>query len=172
MKALVGILAGAALAFAGTAQAAAGPTDPEIAHIAYTAGTIDIAAAKQALAKSHNKAVREFATEMVRDHQAVNDKALALVKELKVTPKDNATSEALSKQAAEAMARLAKLNAHAFDHAYLANEVAYHGAVNAALKTTLIPSANNAQLKSLLETGLTLFTEHQKHAEHLATEVK
>ena len=171
MKALVGILAGAALAFAGTAQAA-GPTDPEIAHIAYTAGTIDIAAAKQALAKSHNKAVREFATEMVRDHQAVNNKALALVKELKVTPKDNATSEALSKQAAEAMARLAKLNAHAFDHAYLANEVAYHGAVNAALKTTLIPSANNAQLKSLLETGLTLFTEHQKHAEHLATEVK
>jgi putative membrane protein len=172
MKALVGILAGAALALAGTAQAATGPTDPEIAHIAYTAGTIDIAAAKQALAKSHNKAVREFASEMVRDHQAVNDKALALVKELKVTPKDNATSEALSKQAAETMASLAKLNGHNFDHAYVANEIAYHGTVNDALKKTLIPSANNAQLKSLLETGLTLFTEHQKHAEHLATEVK
>ena len=171
MKAAMGLLGGAALALASTAQAA-GPTDPEIAHIAYTAGNIDIAAAKQALAKSHNATVRAFAKEMVRDHQAVNDKALALVKELKVTPKDNATSEALTKQAAATLKRFAKLNAHDFDHAYLKNEVAYHGTVNSALKTTLIPSANNAQLKSLLETGLTLFTEHQKHAEHLAAAMK
>ena len=34
---------------------AAGPTDPQIAHIAYSAGTIDIAAGKQALARSHDK---------------------------------------------------------------------------------------------------------------------
>jgi putative membrane protein len=67
-------------AFSVPVAAAGGPTDPQIAHIAYTAGTIDIAAAKQALARSHNKAVRAFAQEMVRDHKAVNDKALALVK--------------------------------------------------------------------------------------------
>jgi len=171
MKVAMGFLGAAALAFAGTAQAA-GPTDPEIAHIAYTAGNIDIAAAKQALAKSHNATVRAFASEMVRDHQAVNDKALALLKELKVTPQDNATSDALSKQADATLKRFAKLNEHDFDHAYLNNEVAYHGTVNSALKTTLIPSATNAQLKSLLETGLTLFTEHQKHAEHLAATLK
>ena len=171
MKAAMGFLGAAALAFAGTAQAA-GPTDPEIAHIAYTAGNIDIAAAKQALAKSHNATVRAFASEMVRDHQAVNDKALALLKELKVTPQDNATSDALSKQADATLKRFAKLNEHDFDHAYLNNEVAYHGTVNSALKTTLIPSATNAQLKSLLETGLTLFTEHQKPAEHLAATLK
>jgi len=171
MKAAMGFLGAAALAFAGTAQAA-GPTDPEIAHIAYTAGNIDIAAAKQALAKSHNATVRAFASEMVRDHQAVNDKALALLKELKVTPQDNATSDALSKQADATLKRFAKLNEHDFDHAYLNNEVAYHGTVNSALKTTLIPSATNAQLISLLETGLTLFTEHQKHAEHLAATLK
>ena len=70
----------------------AGPSDAEIAHIAYTAGVIDVAAGKQALAKSHDAAVRSFAEEMVRDHQAVNDQALALVKKLNVTPADNATS--------------------------------------------------------------------------------
>ncbi len=43
------------------------PTDPQIAHIAYTAGLIDIAAGKQALAKSRNKTVRAFAREMIRD---------------------------------------------------------------------------------------------------------
>ena len=162
----------ASLGIAGPAIAADGPNDAQIAHIAYTAGTIDVAAGKQALAKSHNKAVREFASEMVRDHQAVNDKALALVKELKVTPEDNATSQALSKGAAAELKKLAALNGSAFDKAYAANEVAFHKTVNGALKSTLIPSVHNAQLKSLLETGLTLFSEHQMHAEHLAAELK
>jgi putative membrane protein len=148
-----------------------GPSDAQIAHIAYTAGALDVAAAKQALAKSNNKQVREFAAEMVRDHEAVNEKALALVKKLGVTPEDNATSQSLSRQAAETHDRLEKLSGKAFDEAYAKNEVAYHGTVNGALKATLIPSADNAELKSLLETGLTLFTEHQHHAEHLAAEL-
>ena len=57
-------------------------------------------------------------------------------------------------------------------NAYVANEVAYHKTVNGALSGTLIPSAQNAELKSLLETGLKLFQEHQMHAEHLVTELK
>ena len=83
------------VATAAVAASTGGPTDPQIAHIAYTAGNIDIAAAKQALAKSHNAQVRSFAEVMLRDHEAVNDKALALVKKLGVTPQDNPTSEAL-----------------------------------------------------------------------------
>jgi putative membrane protein len=142
--------------------------DAQIAHIAYTAGAIDVAAGKQALAKSQNKSVRAFAEEMVRDHDAVNVKALALVKKLGVTPQDNPTSQALSKQAAGELTTLSHLSGAAFDRAYVKNEVAYHQTVNGALKTTLIPGAHNAELKSLLQTGLTLFTEHQKHAEHLA----
>lgn len=152
--------------------AAAGPTDPQIAHIAYTAGVIDVAAGKQALAKSHNKIVRAFAQEMVRDHTAVNDKALALVKKLKVTPEDNPTSQSLNKGAKAESDKLAKLNGAAFDRAYIANEIAYHKTVNGALEKTLIPNAHNAELKSLLETGLTLFREHQAHAEQIARQVK
>ena len=64
------------------AQKAAAPNDAQIAHIAYTAGQLDVDAGKQALAKSHNKAVRSFAETMVRDHGAVNEQALALVKKL------------------------------------------------------------------------------------------
>ena len=87
--------------FAPIAQAADKPTDPEIAHIAYTAGVIDIEAAKQALAKSKTKAVVDFANDMVRDHEAVNVQALDLVKKLNVTPKDNDTSKALTQAAAD-----------------------------------------------------------------------
>ena len=147
-------------------------SDPQIAHIAYTAGQIDIEAAKQALAKSKNKEVRAFAQDMERDHTAVNKQALALVKKLKVTPEDNATSQALSKQAADERAKLAKLSGAAFDKAYVDNEVAYHKTVNNALSTQLIPGASNAELKTLLETGLKIFQGHEQHAEHVASELK
>jgi putative membrane protein len=151
--------------------AEAGPSDAEIAHIAYTAGNLDVEAAKLALTKSNSPTVRDFAQVMVRDHQAVNDKALALLKKLGVIPQPNATSAALTKQAAETRQRLAALEGAAFDKAYATNEATYHATVNSALKSSLIPSADNTDLKALLETGLTLFGEHQKHAEHLAAEL-
>lgn len=144
------------------------PDDAQIAHIAYTAGVLDVTAGKQALAKSSNPDVKAFASEMVRDHQAVNEKALALVKKLNVTPEDNATSQALTKGAAAKQAELSKLSGAAFDRAYVENEIAYHKTVNGALKDTLIPDSQNAELKSLLQTGLSLFTAHQSHAEHLS----
>ena len=148
------------------------PNDAQIAHIAYTAGVLDLEAGKQALAISKNKEVREFAQQMVKDHAAVNDQALALVKKLKVTPEDNATSKGLTEQANAKRAELAKLSGAAFDKAYIANEIAYHKTVNGALETTLIPSATNAELKSLLQTGLKLFQGHQMHAETTAAKVK
>jgi putative membrane protein len=154
------------------AQGVAKPTDPQIAHIAYTAGQLDIAAAKQALKNSKNKEVRAFANDMVRDHTAVNKLALALVKKLKVTPEDNDTSRALTKQADAKRAELAQLKGRAFDKAYVDNEVAYHKTVDSALENTLIPSANNAELKSLLQTGLKIFQGHEQHAEHVAAELK
>ncbi|WP_443748586.1 DUF4142 domain-containing protein [Asticcacaulis solisilvae] len=139
--------------------------DAQIAHIAYTAGNIDIDAAKLALKKSHNPRVRAFAEDMARDHKAVNDKALALLGKLKVTPEDNATSQALKAGADAEAKKLEALDSAAFDKAYVDNEVAYHKTVNGALRDTLIPNAQNADLKSLLQTGLKLFEAHQAHAE-------
>jgi len=170
-RTLILMTAAAALAIGAPVQAAA-PTDPQIAHIAYTAGTLDIEAGKQALKMSKNKMVRDFAQEMVRDHKAVNDKALALVKKLQITPEANPTSAALTKAADAERAKLGKLKGAAFDREYINNEVAYHKTVNDALASTLIPSAHNAELKSLLQTGLTLFKEHQAHAEQVAAKLK
>ena len=147
-------------------------TDPQIAHIAYTAGVIDIEAAKQALSKASNKDVKAFAENMVRDHEAVNKQALDLVKKLNVTPEDNDTSKALTKAATDKRAELDKLSGAAFDKAYVANEVAYHKTVDSALETQLIPSSSNAELKSLLQTGLKIFQGHEQHAEHVAAELK
>jgi putative membrane protein len=152
--------------------AGAAPTDPQIAHIAYTADQIDIEAGKQAIKVSKNDDVVAFAKDMIRDHEAVNKEALDLVKKLKVTPEDNDTSRALTKAASEERAHLAKLKGAAFDKAYVDNEVAYHKQVNGALQTLLIPSAQNAELKDLLQTGLKIFQGHEQHAEHVAAMLK
>ena len=51
----------AALLAISSGAVAAGPTDPQIAHIAYTAGSIDIAAGKQAdLAVWHIESLTEL----------------------------------------------------------------------------------------------------------------
>ena len=174
IKAFVLAATAGALLFtdAAMAQPAAPPTDPQIVHIAYTADQIDIAAAKQALAKSKNPKVRGFADEIIRDHTAVNTQALTLAKRLKITPQPNSTSAALSQAAAEKRAQYAKLRGAAFDRAYAANEVTYHDTVIAALSGTLIPDAQNAELKGLLSTGLKLFQEHDQHAQTLVKELK
>jgi putative membrane protein len=177
-KSLFGLILALGIGSVASVQAQQAPAaapainDTQIAHIAYTAGDIDITAARQALKKSSNKDVRTFAEEMARDHAAVNVQALALVKKLGVTPQDNPTSQSLSKNAAAELKKLAALKGNAFDKAYVDNEVAYHQAVNGALSGTLIPSAQNAELKSLLGTGLKLFQSHQMHAEHLVQSLK
>lgn len=147
-------------------------TDPQIAHIAYTAGDLDIKAAKLALKKTHNADVKAFAEDMVKDHTAVNKQALALVKKLNVTPEDNATSQSLVTQEDAERARLAKLKGAAFDKEYVANEVAYHHTVNTTLEQTLIPSSSNPELKDFLTTGLKIFKGHEEHAQQLDAELK
>ncbi|RYC23197.1 DUF4142 domain-containing protein [Ciceribacter ferrooxidans] len=173
MKTLIAAAGAACLMLiAPLASAADAPSDPQIAHIAYSAGVIDVEAAKLALSKTTNADVKAFAESMQKDHEAVNDMALALVKKLNVTPEDNATSQALAKVAEDKRAELAKLDGAAFDKAYIENEVAYHKQVNGALETVLIPSAQNAELKGLLETGLKLFQGHEQHAEYVAAGLK
>lgn len=154
------------------AQSPGKPSDAQIAHIVYTADTIDIKAGQLALQKSRNAEVRSFAEDMVRDHTAVNEKALALAKQLGVQPQDNETSKALTRQAEVETRKLEALNGAAFDKAYAENELAYHRRVNDAVHGTLIPAASNQELKHLLETGLKIFEGHQQHAEKLVQTLK
>ena len=146
---------------------AAGPTDPQIAHIAYTAGVIDIEAAKLALQKSQNAEVIAFANSMVSDHEAVNEQALALVKKLGVTPEDNDVSRSLKSGAEASAATLNGLTGAAFDKAYIDNEVTYHQAVLDALDKTLVPNAQNADLKGLLEKVRPAIAAHLERAKSI-----
>jgi putative membrane protein len=142
-------------------------TDPEIASVAVTANQIDIDYAKIAAKKSKNAQVIEFAKTMEKDHGAVINQAVALVKKLGVTPKDNATSQSLNAQAVKTRKLLNSKSGKAFDKAYVDNEVAYHTAVINAVENVLIPAATNKELHDLLQSAVPLFKAHLEHAKML-----
>lgn len=134
--------------------------DAEIAHVAVTANTIDIEAGELARQKSTNEEVRQFAQTMITDHTGVNNQASALAQRLNVTPADNLTSQQLKSDADRMKSELSTRSGADFDRTYIANEVNFHEAVLNALDQTLIPGAQNAELKALLENVRPAFQAH------------
>jgi putative membrane protein len=149
----------------------AGPTDPQIAAIVVTANQVDIDAGKLANSKSTSKDVKEFAQLMITDHGGVNKAATELVQKLHVTPESSATSQSLQKGGDDNLAALKKLSGPAFDKAYVEHEVVYHEAVLQAMDKTLIPNAQNGELKALLVKVRPAFVAHLDHAKHLQQEL-
>jgi putative membrane protein len=136
---------------AAPAAAPATLNDAQIAHVAVTANSIDSATGTMAKGKATSKAVKDFAQTMVTDHSGVNKQATALAKKLNVTPEDNDVSKQLKTNADQATSNLQGKSGADFDKAYIDNEVTFHQTVLDALDKTLIPGAQNAELKGLLE---------------------
>lgn len=142
-------------------------SDAEIASVAVTANQIDVDYAAIAQKKSKDAEVLRFAKTMADDHTATIAAAVKLVTKLKVTPKDNAVSQSLNEGAEKTKKMLQAKSGEDFNKAYVDNEVAYHRAVIGAVETVLIPQAQNAELKSLLESVLPVLKTHLAHAEML-----
>ena len=145
--------------------------DAQIAAIVVTANQVDIDAGEIGAA-STNPDVKKFAELMVTDHKGVNQSATALATKLKLTPEANDTSKALKAGGEKNVSTLKTLKGAAFDKAYVDHEVVYHAQVLDALDKTLIPNAQNAELKALLVKVRPAFAAHLEHAKHLQTSLK
>jgi putative membrane protein len=146
---------------------ASGPSDAQIAAIVVAANQVDIDAGKLAASTTKSEPVKTFANLMVKDHTSVNQSASDLVTKLHVKPESNSTSESLKSGGEQNIANLKKLSGAAFDKAYVDHEVTYHQSVLDALDKTLIPSAQNAELKALLVKVRPAFVAHLEHAKSL-----
>jgi putative membrane protein len=149
------------------AQSSTPLSDPEVASVAVVANQIDIRNGELAQKKSKDPQVLKFAQTMIDDHNAVIGQAVALVKKLGVTPKDNSVSQGLLKDAEKTLKSLDSKSGSDFNKAYVNNEVAYHKAVINAVESLLIPEAENAELKQLLQNVLPALKAHLGHAEML-----
>jgi putative membrane protein len=116
--------------------------------------------------------VKDFAQQMVTDHSALQKSVSDLGAKLSVTPEDSDTSKSLKSQAADTNKKLTSLKGKAFDKAYIDNEVAYHKQVIDATSSTLIPNAQNAELKSALQGAAPLFQGHLEHAQKVQADLE
>jgi putative membrane protein len=154
------------------AESAADLNDLQIAHVAYNADNIDIRYAHLALAISSNPEIHKFAATMIRDHNAVNEQALALLAKLGAQPQDNFLSKSLLEGAEKLVDEMSTLRGIEFDRRYAENELAYHKAVNDLVENSFIPNIENAEVKALFEAGLKIFKAHEGHAEMMVKSLK
>jgi len=145
-EAAAGASSGASSAMDG--GAAGRLSDAQIAAVAAAANKVEIDAA-------------------IRDHTAADKQAAALVKRLGLTPEENETSRSLTQRAGDDLANLQPLKGKDFEKAYAEHELAFHRQVLATFDEKLISDAQNADLKSLLESVRSVVAEHRDHAQAL-----
>lgn len=168
---LAGAIALTALTLAPAAASArvtraAAMDDPTICAIFDAANTWDVETSEIAVKKGTTKDVRDLAAMFVRDHKAVRQQGRDLVKRLDVTPTPP-KDFALATDHEQAMKTLNSTSGKAFDRAYLEHEVSYHKAVIDAIKGTLLPATQNAELKDLQVKVAPAFEAHQQAAQRL-----
>jgi putative membrane protein len=145
-------------------------SDPQIATIVLTAHQIDIDRGKTAR-HSKNIEVTQFADQMIEDHTAGKNEALALATKLGVKPEASEVTKSLKADAKKTAARLNKEKSATFDKDYIETEVAYHQAVIDTIKNVLIPEARSAQLKTLLEQAVPTLEGHLQHAKNVQAQL-
>lgn len=154
-----------------TPAASSTPTDADIAATVTAANDTDIQNGQLALTKTKNADVKAFANEMITDHTALNKQGGDLVAKLGVTPTDNPTSTSLKMGGESTRETLKGLSGAEFDKAYINGEVDLHQTVLDQLDNTLIPAAQNAELKALLQSARPTIAAHLDHAKQLKTKL-
>jgi putative membrane protein len=140
--------------------------DATIVAIFDAANTYDIEAGSLGQKKGSTAEVRNYAAMLVKAHEGARQQGRDLAKKLGVTPTPPAVNPFAADHKA-AMAKLQKLSGKAFDREYLEHEVAYHKAVIAAVKSTLLPAIQNAELKQFVLSVAPVFQQHQMAGESL-----
>jgi putative membrane protein len=139
-------------------------TDSQIAAVVIAANNADIECGKLAVQKARNPAVKRFAEHMINDHTALNQNATQLAAKLQITPVDSEASLSIKQTSADNLSMLNSLPKRKFDTAYINDEINLHQSVLDSLDNTLIPSAQNPELKNMLVQARPTIEEHLKEA--------
>lgn len=164
---------------AGTAQAdrptAGSPTDAGSTHdraaamgeqqalgVLAAINTAEVDAGNLALKKQVKGAVRDYATQMVKEHSDNNAKIMPWSPDRDAAPARQQTQKAQAEAA-----RLQQLDGDAFAEAYIAAMVKDHQEALKTLDTKLIPAAKRPQVAEHLRTTRTHVAAHLAKAQQL-----
>ena len=140
--------------------------DAGVAAIFDLANTADIETGTLGEQRGTTKEIRDYGMMLRTVHVEVRQKGRDLAKKLGVKP-SMPEGSTMAKDHAAAVARLKSLNGVEFDRAFLQHEQAFHAAVLAAVKTTLLPAIQNKELKDFVTSLGPAFEAHRLAAESL-----
>ena len=154
-----------ALGFGMATAALAASADPqEFATKAGGAGLYEVRAAEVAKEKAQDPETREFAEQMVKDHQKANQELRDLAK-----TKGWTLPAALDKEQQQLVDRLGKLEGADFDREYAKQQLQAHEEAVKLFKAQS-EGGTDAQLKAWAKGKLPTLQRHLEHAQELGTE--
>ncbi|MFN8571222.1 MAG: DUF4142 domain-containing protein [Gemmatimonadaceae bacterium] len=142
-------------------------SDAQIAKIVMVANANDSAGGALAATKATAADVKAFGRTMVRDHGMLNKSVTDLATKLSLTAENSDASTRMEQDGKDGLSRLQTLSGAEFDRAYIDQEVAGHEKVLNELNETLIPAAQNAELKTLLNQAKGAVSGHLERAKAL-----
>lgn len=145
-------------------------TDQQVATVLNDANAGEIAAGTTAGTKGTRPDVKQFAADMVTEHQAAQARLTAIQTANNWTPQDSPERQQLLAANAQTAAALAAANPPAFDDVYIDSQITAHQSVLTLLDTKLIPSAQNPALKNELTIIRAAVQTHLQHAKSLKPE--
>ncbi|MEO8451119.1 MAG: DUF4142 domain-containing protein [Gemmatimonadota bacterium] len=145
--------------------------DPTIVAIFDEANTADIETGALAEKRGSSAEVRAMGKRLQADHAAVRRQGRDLAKKLGVTPTPP-KPDTYAADHARVMADLKTRSGKDFDRAILDHEIAFHQAVIDAIKGTLLPAIQNAELKALVVKVAPAFQAHLDMVKAIKTQLK
>jgi putative membrane protein len=143
------------------------PKDAEVATEMVTINNGEIKVSKLAEERATNPKVKEFATMMVKDHEANRAATLALSRKINLGEKQTDASYKMKEQNRMEIHKLSKLHGKAFDKAYMEAMVENHTQAYRKLDQSLVPYAVNPELKAMLTDTQKKVNEHLEHAKEI-----
>lgn len=145
--------------------------DAEVLGVVLTANEGEVQMAEQAIKKAKSKDAKDFAMMMKTHHSQGATKTKSTATKTKITQKDSDLSSFLKTDTEKTVKDLQNKEGADFDKAYMDSQVAAHKAVLAAIDNRLVPSAQNADVKSLVTETRKIVADHLAKAEDIQKKV-
>jgi putative membrane protein len=140
-------------------------TDADSAGIGWTINDGEIKLARLAVQNASSPAVRDFAQMMITDHTNAN----AQLQTQGYGKIDNPATLTLNGVVNKTMTMLQSKSGAAFDQAYIASQVDMHQTALETMRSTLMPSASNKDLRAIFSTMDASVQMHLQRARELQT---
>lgn len=159
------------LANAASTAAETQEKDGKIIAILTTIDNNEIAAANEALKRSTNPDVKNFAQTMITDHSKNLADFKTLSQKINTPAVSSDKSNSLQKQGASLLKNLEAVPANQFDTTYINAMVKGHEAALKAINDKLLPKASNLELKMLLKATSGVVAHHLELAKAVQTKL-